>query len=72
MSSCTYGIKKELDSNQNKESLRYEIAYLENSIKLAESEVTMLNDKIKTNKTEFAKQNEVKLLEAGRKTPRSG
>lgn len=46
---------------QEKDGVRSEIADLENSIKLVESEVAELNSKISAKKIEFAKQNEVSL-----------
>ena len=59
ISTSTYGIRKELNSNRYKEELRSDIAELENSIKLAESEVTALNNKIQLKASEFNTKNTV-------------
>ncbi len=59
MNASTYGIKKELDSSQSKDKIREDISDLENNIKLAESEVAELKEKIRIKRAEFIKQNEV-------------
>ena len=59
ITASTYGIKKELSSNQYKEDLKSEILELGNSIKLAESEVAELSDKINVKVADFDLQNKV-------------
>lgn len=60
ISGSCYGIRKEISSCGQKEQLKESITVLDTDVKLVESEVLSLEERIKTKKEEFAAKQEVK------------